>query len=117
MTRVKRGMMARKRKRALIKKVKGFTGRRGRNFRAAKTAYIKAGQNRYVGRKLKKRDFRSLWIIRVSAALMPHNVSYSKFMGMMKKQGVTLNRKVLSEIAVADVELFNEMVANIVTKK
>ena len=96
---------ARKRKR-LLKQAKGFVGTRSKNYRMAKDAVRRAGAYATEHRKLKKRSFRQLWITRLSAALKQHGISYSRFIPALEAAGITLNRKMLSEIAIADPAAF-----------
>ena len=110
MPRVKDGpKQARKRKR-LLKQAKGFVGARGTLYRSAKDAVRRAGAYAYEGRKQKKRLYRQLWITRISAALSEHGISYSRFIPALEKAGIELNRKMLSEIAVADPAGFKAIV-------
>jgi len=102
MPRVKRGVTARARHKKVLKKAKGYQGARSRSYRVAKQAVIKAGQYAYIGRKLKKRQFRSLWITRINAAVRPYELSYSKFIDGLKKANIDIDRKILAEIAVND---------------
>lgn len=102
MARVKGAMMTRKRRKKVLKLAKGYYGAKSRLFRTAKQAVMKSGQYAYIGRKNKKRDFRRLWITRISAACKQHGVNYSTFMYGLKKAGIDLNRKMLSEIAISD---------------
>lgn len=101
MPRVKRGIRGAKRRKQVLKQAKGFFGGRHRLLRTAAQAVDKALTHAYVGRKLKKRDFRGLWQTRISAAAKENNLSYSKLMGNLKKKDVLLNRKILSELAVS----------------
>ena len=102
MARVKRGVTARRRHKKILKLAKGYYNARRKVFRVAKQAVIKAGQYAYIGRKQKKRNFRSLWITRINAAARINGLSYSRFMNGMLKAGITLDRKVLADIAVHD---------------
>ncbi|MFT3756375.1 MAG: 50S ribosomal protein L20 [Pseudoxanthomonas sp.] len=102
MARVKRGVTARRRHKKVIGRAKGYYNARRKVFRVAKQAVIKAGQYAYIGRKQKKRNFRSLWIVRINAAARINGLSYSKFMNGLLKAGITLDRKVLADIAVND---------------
>ena len=111
MARVKGAMMTRKRRKKVLKLAKGYFGGKSRLFRTAKEAVMKSGRYAYVGRKQKKRNFRQLWITRISAACRMNGVNYSTFMDGLKKAGVTLNRKMLSEIAIADKEAFAALAA------
>lgn len=100
---------AQKRKR-ILKRAKGYVGTRSKNYRIAKDAVRRAGQYAYDHRRLKKRDFRQLWITRISAALNQHGISYSRFIPALQLAGIDLNRKMLSEIAVADPDTFARIV-------
>lgn len=110
MPRVRKGAARHQAKKRLFKAVKGHRGAAGRNYRLAKEAAIRAGVNARIGRKLKKRDFRSLWIIRVNAACKSRGIRYSQFISGCKKAGIELNRKMLSEIAIADAAAFDKIV-------
>ncbi len=99
MTRVKRGVAASKRRKNVLKRTKGFTNRRRTNFVAAKEALLHADSYAYTHRRTKKRDFRSLWTIRINAAAREQGVSFSKLMGMLKKENIGLNKKMLAELA------------------
>ena len=109
MARVKGAMMTRKRRKKTLKLAKGYWGGKSKLFRTAKEAVMKSGQYAYIGRKQKKRDFRSLWITRISAGCKMNGMNYSTFMNGLKKAGITLNRKMLSEIAIADAEAFTAL--------
>lgn len=109
MARVKGAMMTRKRRNKTLKLAKGYWGAKSKHFKMAKQAVMKSGNYAYVGRKLKKRDFRSLWITRISAQAKVNGINYSQFMHGLKLAGINLNRKVLSEIAVYDKEAFAEI--------
>ena len=102
MARIKGAMMTRKRRNKTLKLAKGYWGSKSKHFKMAKEAVMKSGNYAYVGRRLKKRDFRKLWITRISAACKINGMNYSTFMNGLKKAGVTLNRKMLSEIAIND---------------
>jgi len=102
MARVKGAMMTRKRRNKVLKLAKGYYGSKSRLFKTAKQAVMKSGQYAYIGRKQRKRDFRRLWITRISAATKLNGMNYSTFINGLKRAGVTLNRKMLSEIAIAD---------------
>jgi large subunit ribosomal protein L20 len=102
MPRVKRGSSRREKRKKLLKLTKGFFLTRSKLYRAAKEAAMKAGQYAYEGRKQKKRDFRSLWIVRINAACREAGISYSRFIAGMKAAGLALDRKVLAEMAVKD---------------
>ena len=102
MARVKRGVQARRRHKKIISQAKGYYNARGNVFSAAKQAVIKAQQYAYIGRKQKKRMFRALWITRINAAARLHGLSYSRFMNGLLKAEITLDRKVLADVAVHD---------------
>ncbi len=106
MARVKRGFKARRRRNKVMKQAKGFFGSRSRLFKIANIAVIHSMTDAYVGRKLKKRDMRRLWITRINAAAKMRGISYSKLMGGLTKVGVGLNRKVLSDLAITDPDGF-----------
>ena len=110
MARVKGAMMTRKRRKKVLKLAKGYWGGKSRLFRTAKEAVMKSGRYAYIGRKQRKRDFRKLWITRISAACRMNGMNYSTFMDGLKKAGITLNRKMLSEIAIADPAAFTALV-------
>ena len=102
--------MTRKRRTKVLKLAKGYWGSKSRHFKMAKQAVMKSGNYAYIGRKQRKRDFRRLWITRISAACRMNDINYSTFMNGLKKAGVTLNRKMLSEIAIADEAAFTALV-------
>jgi large subunit ribosomal protein L20 len=110
MARVKRGVQARRRHKKVLKAAKGYYNARRKVFRVAKQAVTKAQQYAYIGRKLKKRQFRSLWIARINAGARAHGLSYSRFMNGLLKAGITLDRKVLADIAVHDATGFAALV-------
>ena len=110
MARVKGAMMTRKRRNATLKLAKGYWGSKSKHYKMANQAVMKSGVYAYKGRKLKKRDFRQLWIARISAATRAEGVSYSKFMAGLINAGVVLNRKMLSEIAINDAAGFKALV-------
>lgn len=110
MARVKGAMMARKRRNKILKSAKGYWGAKSKHFKMAKQAVMKSGNYAFTGRKLKKRDFRRLWITRISAAVKPYGMNYSTFMHGLKLAGVDLNRKMLSDLAVSDKEAFAAIV-------
>lgn len=109
MARVKGALATRKRRNKTLKLAKGYWGGKSRLFKTAKEAVMKSGQYAYVGRRLKKRDFRRLWITRISAACKANGMNYSTFMNGLKKANVTLNRKMLSEIAINDAAGFTAL--------
>ena len=110
MARVKGALMTRKRRKKTLKLAKGYWGSKSKHFKMAKQAVMKSGNYAYIGRKQRKRDFRRLWITRISAACRMNDINYSSFMNGLKKAGVTLNRKMLSEIAIADENAFKALV-------
>ena len=110
MARVKGALMTRKRRKKVLKLAKGYWGSKSRHFKMAKQAVMKSGNYAYIGRKQRKRDFRRLWITRISAGCRMNGVNYSTFMNGLKKAGVTLNRTMLSEIAIADPQGFTALV-------
>ena len=110
MPRVKRGVTAHAAHKKVIKRAKGFRGRRGNVFRIANEAVMRAGQYAYRDRRRKKRDFRSLWIVRINAAVRELGLSYSAFMNGLKKAQVEVDRKVLADLAVADKPAFAQFV-------
>ena len=109
MARVKRGVTARRRHKKILKQAKGYYNARRKVFRVAKQAVTKALQYAYIGRKQKKRNFRSLWITRINAAARINGMSYSRFMNGLLKAGITLDRKVLADIAVHDAKGFTAL--------
>ena len=110
MPRVKRGVTARAAHKKVIARAKGFRGRRNNVFRIANEAVMRAGQYAYRDRRNKKRDFRSLWITRINAAVREHGLSYSVFMNGLKKAAINVDRKVLADIAVMDKPAFSKFV-------
>jgi large subunit ribosomal protein L20 len=110
MTRVKRGFKRVRRRKRMLKFAKGFYGAKSRLYRSAKEAVDRALKYAYRGRKIRKRDFRSLWIVRINAACGLNGTSYSRFMGGLKKAGVALDRKILADIAVRNPETFTRLV-------
>ncbi len=110
MARVKGAMHTRKRRKRIMKLAKGYYGARSRQFRTAKQAVMKAGVYAYAGRKMRKRDFRQLWIARINAAARIGGLSYSKFMHGLKLAGIEMNRKMLAEMAVNDSKGFASLV-------
>ena len=110
MARVKSGMTTRQKHKKVLKMAKGYFGAKSVRFRMANQAVLKSMTYAYVGRRLKKRDFRQLWIARINAATRMNGMSYSRFISGLKKAGVNINRKMLSEIAIADAEGFKKLV-------
>ena len=111
MARIKGAMMTRKRRNKVLKAAKGYWGAKSKHFKMAKQQVMKSGNYAFAGRKMKKRDFRALWITRISAATKANGMNYSTFMNGLKKSGIDLNRKMLAEIAVADKEAFAALAA------
>ncbi|HTA66480.1 MAG TPA: 50S ribosomal protein L20 [Xanthomonadaceae bacterium] len=109
MARVKRGVTARRRHKKIIKLAKGYFNARRKVFRVAKQAVTKAAQYAYIGRKQRKRQFRALWIVRINAGARQFGLSYSRFMNGLKKAEITLDRKVLADIAVHDIAAFGKL--------
>lgn len=109
MARVKGAMMSRKRRKKTLKMAKGYWGARSKHFKVANEAVMKSGVYAYVGRKQKKRDFRSLWITRISAACKLNGMNYSTFMHGLKAANVSINRKMLAELAVNDAAAFTKL--------
>lgn len=115
--RVKRGLVSKRKHNKTIKLAKGYRGSRSRLIKIAKAAVLQAGQYAFQGRKNKKRDFRSLWITRISEAVKKHDLSYSIFMDKLKKTNISLNRKILSELVTNDPEMFNTIVSEVKSNK
>ena len=109
MARIKGAMATRKRRNKTLKLAKGYWGGKSKLFKTAKEAVMKSGQYAYIGRRLKKRNFRQLWITRISAGCKMNGMNYSTFMNGLKKAGITLNRKMLSEIAANDAAAFTAL--------
>ncbi len=110
MARVKRGVTAHARHKKVLKAARGYYGARSRAYRVAVQAVTKAGQYAYRDRRQKKRQFRELWIVRINAAARQHDMSYSRFMCGLKKAGIEIDRKILSEIAITDQAAFKHIV-------
>ena len=106
MARIKGAMATRKRRNKVLKLAKGYWGSKSKLFKTAKEAVMKSGQYAYIGRRLKKRNFRQLWITRISAGCKANGMNSSTFMNGLKKAGITMNRKMLSEIAISDPAAF-----------
>ena len=109
MARVKGALSTRKRRKKILKAAKGYWGSKSKHFKMAKQAVLKSGNYAFIGRKQKKRDFRALWITRISAACKMNDINYSRFMYGLKKSGIVLNRKMLSELAVSDPAAFSAL--------
>ncbi len=110
MARIKGAVTTRQRRKKVLKAARGYWGAKSRHFKMAKQQVMKSGNYAFTGRKLKKRDFRRLWITRISAACKMNGMNYSTFMNGLKKSGNTLNRKMLSEIAISDPDAFKSLV-------
>jgi len=110
MTRVKRGNVARKRRKKILKLAKGFRGSHSKLFRTANQQVMKALRNAYRDRRKKKRDFRRLWITRINAAARMHGISYSQLINKLEKANISLNRKILAQLAIQDAEAFQKVV-------
>ena len=113
MARVKRGVTAKARHKKILQQAKGYYGARSRVFRVAKQAVVKALQYAYRDRRNRKREFRGLWITRINAAVRPHGLSYSRFINGLKKANITLDRKVLADLAVNDKAGFAKLVQQV----
>ncbi|MCP4577747.1 MAG: 50S ribosomal protein L20 [Deltaproteobacteria bacterium] len=111
MPRVKRGFKARRRRKKVLKAAKGFRGGHSKQYRTAESAVMRAGVYEYRDRRVRKRDFRKLWIIRINAAARAHGLSYSRLMGALNKAGVVLDRKVLADMAISDPAGFAKVAA------
>ncbi len=116
MARVKGAMMTRKRRKKILKLAKGYYGSKSRHFKMAKQAVFKSGNYAYEGRKQKKREFRQLWITRINAGCRANGTNYSTFMNGLKKLGVELNRKMISELYINDPSAFAELVKKAVAE-
>ena len=110
MARIKGAMMTRKRRNKMLKMAKGYYGAKSKHFKMAKQQVMKSGNYAFAGRKMKKRDYRRLWISRISAAVKPFGMNYSTFMNGLKKANITLNRKMISEMAINDAAAFAALV-------
>jgi large subunit ribosomal protein L20 len=116
MTRVKRGVNAHRRHRKIVKAAKGYRGQRSTTFKQAKNAVMKAGLNAYRDRRLRKRNFRSLWITRINAACRKHGITYSRFMNALLNSDVQIDRKMLAEMAVNNEEAFKALIDQVKEK-
>ena len=110
MARVKGAMMTRKRRKKILKMAKGYWGAKSKHYKMANQAVMKSLTYAYVGRRLKKRDFRRLWITRISAAAKANGINYSRFMNGLKKAGIEINRKMLADMAQSDANAFKALV-------
>lgn len=113
MTRVKGGPRARKKHKKILRTTKGYRGTRRKLYKRAHEAYLRAGQHAYVGRRLRKRDMRRLWIQRINAALSEYDLSYSKFIKLLKEAKIELDRKILAQLALEDPERFRKIVEKV----
>lgn len=111
--RVKRAVNAVKKRRSILKSAKGYRGAKSKLYRTAKQQVMRSGQYAYVGRKIKKRNFRALWITRINAGCRQNGISYSKFIVGLKSKGIDLNRKVLADMAVREPEAFSALVGQV----
>jgi large subunit ribosomal protein L20 len=111
MARVKRGMMSLKKRRKVLKAVKGFRGARGRNYKAANEALLHSLIYAFRDRRVRKRDFRALWITRINAAARQEGLTYSRLMSGLKKEGLAINRKMLADLAINDQPAFSQLLA------
>ncbi|HZM01224.1 MAG TPA: 50S ribosomal protein L20 [Planctomycetota bacterium] len=116
MVRVHSGVAHHKRVKRLLKRAKGFRGQRSKNLRTAKATLLRAGAFAYAHRRTKKRDMRSLWIVRIGAATREHGLSYSRFMAAARKSGIQLDRKALSELAAREPQSFARLVEKVKSK-
>lgn len=111
--RIKRAVNAVKKRRSILKSAKGYRGAKSKLYRTAREQVMKSGQYAYIGRRLKKRNFRALWITRINAACKQNGISYSKFIAGLKNKGIDLNRKVLADMAVREPEAFASLVGQV----
>ena len=111
--RIKRAVNALKKRRSILKSAKGYRGAKSKLYRTAREQVMKSGQYASIGRKLKKRNFRALWITRINAACRQNGISYSKFVAGLKNKGIDLNRKVLADMAVREPEAFASLVGQV----
>lgn len=107
--RIKRGVNAVKKRRKILKSAKGYFGAKSKLYRTAREQVMKSGQYAYIGRKQKKRDFRALWITRINAGCRQNDISYSRFIAGLKKANISLNRKILADMAVREPNAFAEL--------
>lgn len=115
MTRAK-GATTAKRHKKVLKQAKGYRGARRKQFKRAKEAVLHAGQYAFAGRRLRKRDMRKLWIQRINAALKPYDITYSRFISLLKKKEIDLDRKILAQLAVEEPEVFEDLVKKVTGK-
>lgn len=111
--RVKTGTTRKARHKKVLKRTKGMRMTKGRLYKVSREADLHAGQYAFMGRKLRKRDFRKLWITRINAALKPEKITYSKFINQLKKKKIELNRKILADLAVTDLKAFKTIVESV----
>lgn len=111
--RIKRAVNAIKKRRSILKSAKGYRGAKSKLYRTAREQVMKSGQYAYIGRKMKKRNFRALWITRINAGCRQNGISYSKFIAGLKNKGIDLNRKVLADMAVREPEAFSALVGQV----
>ena len=110
-----KGSITARRHKKILKMAKGYRGARRKQYRRAKEAVLHAGQYAFAGRRLRRRDFRTLWISRINAALKPYGISYSKFIALLKKAEINLDRKILSQLALAEPESFKALVEKVIS--
>lgn len=115
MSRVKRGVASHKKHKKLLRLTKGHKGGRSKLIKQARESLLHAGQYAYVGRKQRKRDMRKLWIIQLNAALEQEGLSYSKFMFQLKSKNILLNRKILAELAIKDINTFKQIISQAIS--
>nr|QCI05515.1 ribosomal protein L20 [Crouania attenuata] len=113
MTRVKRGNVARKRRKKVLKLAKGFRGSHSKLFRTAKQQVLKSLKYSYVGRKIKKRNYRKLWIVRINAAVKSYNINYSQFISFLKQSNIAINRKMIAQLCIIDKQAFEFLIQSI----
>ena len=111
--RIKRAVNAVKKRRSILKSAKGYRGAKSKLYRTAREQVMKSGQYSYIGRKMKKRNFRALWITRINAGCRQNGISYSKFIAGLKSKGIDLNRKVLADMAAREPEAFAALVGQV----
>jgi len=116
MTRVKGGTTTSKRHKKILKKARGYRGARHKQYKRAKEAVLHAGQYAFAGRRLRRRDMRTLWIQRINAALTPYDLTYSRFIALLKKKKLDLNRKILAQLAVEEPKVFEDIVKEVAKK-
>lgn len=116
MTRVKGGTTTSRRHKKILKEARGYRGARHKQYKRAKEAVLHAGQYAFAGRRLRRRDMRTLWIQRINAALTPYDLTYSRFIALLKKKELDLDRKILAQLAVEEPKVFEDIVTEVVKK-